>query len=1016
MQLVDMTQELPSPLSQCHSIFRMLDHQIRRARLHSNLGILVSGSSSMCFRFLPEELNVCILSTTKPNVCTAQIITNSTNDSEVTNDKSCTKTCLKNYETLKKQCDDLIYKLNQTEFKADTYKRGLATVEEQLVTYKKNEVLFSEEVAVLFSEEVAVLKREVACKNYEINVLKSEFEKVKQEKKGIEFKIEKFDNASKSLDKLIGGQITDNSKKGLGYHAIPPPHPLIYNGPTKLDLSYFGLDEFKEPEFKGYVPRDSKQESNTIHDQKSDDSKENFDDSFAKEQVLKDISSFVVSPLNINCTHHQRQRRVSGNNYNRLDSNYYAKTTHPSAQRNMPPRAVLLKTSLRPFNIARPVYTAYPKQTVYSARSMTHFSKQAQATIQRPFYKQTTLANRYFHQKANTARPRVVYTARPYIAQVNTVRVKRFNVVKALACWVWRSTRPNGASFVFKRHNYIDARGRSNFKLPDESQILLKFHRKDNMYSFDIKNIVPKEILTCLVAKATLDESLLWHRRLATKDETSEILKNVIKDKENLVDKQVKIIRCDNGTEFRNKVMDDFCKEKGIKREYIVARTPQQNGVAERKNRTLIEATRTMLANSKLPTIFWAEAVSTACYVQNRKDASYFDTPLKDVEDGTHNKDDDKYKSDDDNSSKEVDAAGQHANTISLKVNTGCFELNTVNSLINTASSFDPHSPTDMFKLGASYSLEAYHVEFFNDRDVPEVDLGNIPNLYGVPTTSHTRIHKDHPIEKVIHEVQSSVQTRRITKPTFEKGFLTTVYEVKTYVTLNTYLYACFLSQIEPTSIAKALSDSSWVEVIQEELLQFKLQHVWILVDFPYGKKAIGIKLVFRNKKDERGIVIRNKARLVAQGHRQEEGIDYEEVFAPIATIEAIRLFLAYASFIGFLVYQMDVKSAFLYGTIKEEVYVTQPPGFKDLDHLDKVYKVVKALYGLHQAPRAWHDTLDNYLLSNGFQRGKIDLTFFIKKQRGDILLVQIYVDDIIFGSTNKKLCNAFEKLMKDKF
>nr|GEV23874.1 putative ribonuclease H-like domain-containing protein [Tanacetum cinerariifolium] len=132
------------------------------------------------------------------------------------------------------------------------------------------------------------------------------------------------------------------------------------------------------------------------------------------------------------------------------------------------------------------------------------------------------------------------------------------------------------------------------------------------------------------------------------------------------------------------------------------------------------------------------------------------------------------------------------------------------------------------------------------------------------------------------------------------------------------------------------------------------MQKVWVLVDLPYGKKAIGTKWVYRNKKDERGIVIRNKARLVAQGHTQEEGIDYEEVFAPVARIKAIRLFLAYAFFMGFMVYQMDVKSAFVYGTIEEEVYVCQPPGFEDPDHPDKVYKLVNALYGLHQAPRAW--------------------------------------------------------------
>ncbi|GKD94552.1 putative ribonuclease H-like domain-containing protein [Tanacetum coccineum] len=174
--------------------------------------------------------------------------------------------------------------------------------------------------------------------------------------------------------------------------------------------------------------------------------------------------------------------------------------------------------------------------------------------------------------------------------------------------------------------------------------------------------------------------------------------------------------------------------------------------------------------------------------------------------------------------------------------------------------------------------------------------------------------------------------------------------------------------------------------------------------------------LQFKNKKDERGIVIRNKARLVAQGYTQEEGIDYDEVFAPFARIEAIRLFLPYASFKDFVVYQMDVKSAFLYGKIEEEVYVCQPPGFEDPEFFDRVYKVEKALYGLHQAPRAWYETLSTYLLENGFQRGTIDKTLFIKRVKSDILLVQVYVDDIIFGSTKKELCTEFEKLMHKKF
>ncbi|GJX70709.1 putative ribonuclease H-like domain-containing protein [Tanacetum coccineum] len=180
-----------------------------------------------------------------------------------------------------------------------------------------------------------------------------------------------------------------------------------------------------------------------------------------------------------------------------------------------------------------------------------------------------------------------------------------------------------------------------------------------------------------------------------------------------------------------------------------------------------------------------------------------------------------------------------------------------------------------------------------------------------------------------------------------DKGFLSAIYEGKSHQDLHTCLFVSFLSQEEPKRISQALRDPAWVEAMQEELLQFKLQKVWILVDLPKVYRAIGTKWVYRNKKDERGIVIRNKARLIAQGHTQEEGIYYDEVFVLVARIEAIRILLAYASYMGFMVYQIDVKSAFLYGQIEEEVYVCQPPGFEDPDHPNNVYKVVKALQSL---------------------------------------------------------------------
>nr|GEX71203.1 putative ribonuclease H-like domain-containing protein [Tanacetum cinerariifolium] len=219
-------------------------------------------------------------------------------------------------------------------------------------------------------------------------------------------------------------------------------------------------------------------------------------------------------------------------------------------------------------------------------------------------------------------------------------------------------------------------------------------------------------------------------------------------------------------------------------------------------------------------------------------------------------------------------------------------------------------------------------------------------------------------------------------------------------------------SSTVPTVGQNSLNSTNTFSVAEDIIYSDKEDVVGAEANFNNLKSSIPV----RTKKDERGIVIRNKARLIAQGHTQEEGIDYEEVFSLVVRIEAIRLFLAYASFMGFMVYQMDVNSAFLYGTIKEEVYVFQPSGFEDPKNPDKVYKVVNALYGLHQAPRAWYETLATYLLENRFHRGTIDQTLFIKKQQKDILLVQFYVDDIIFGATNKVLCQSFEKLMKDKF
>nr|GEZ33813.1 retrovirus-related Pol polyprotein from transposon TNT 1-94 [Tanacetum cinerariifolium] len=266
-----------------------------------------------------------------------------------------------------------------------------------------------------------------------------------------------------------------------------------------------------------------------------------------------------------------------------------------------------------------------------------------------------------------------------------------------------------------------------------------------------------------------------------------------------------------------------------------------------------------------------------------------------------------------------------------------------------------------------------------------------------VPTQAPTM--KDHPLEHVIGNPSQSVRTRR-----------------QLELDAEMCMFALTMSRTEPKNIKESMADSAWIESMQEELHQFNRLDVWELVGRLLCKNIINMKWLWKNKRDEENTVIRNKSRLVAKGYAQKEGIDFEESFAPVAQLEDVRLFIAYDAYKSFTVYQMDVKTTFLYGPLKEKVYVNQSDGFVEPYHPDKVYRLKKALYGLKQAPRAWYDELSNFLVSKGFFKGSIDPTLFITKHRGDILLMQIYVDNIIFDSTNPKLSKQFEKLMHSNF
>nr|GEY86326.1 retrovirus-related Pol polyprotein from transposon TNT 1-94 [Tanacetum cinerariifolium] len=228
--------------------------------------------------------------------------------------------------------------------------------------------------------------------------------------------------------------------------------------------------------------------------------------------------------------------------------------------------------------------------------------------------------------------------------------------------------------------------------------------------------------------------------------------------------------------------------------------------------------------------------------------------------------------------------------------------------------------------------------------------------------------------------------------------------------------YDAFLTYVEPKTYKDALTQSCWIEAMQEELNELERLEVWELVPRPDKVMVITLKWIYKVKLDELGGIIKNKACLVAHGYRQEEGIDFEESFAPVTRLETIRIFLAYAAHKNMFVYQMDVKIAFLNGDLREEVYVSQPDGFVDPDNPNHVYKLKKALYGLKQAPRTLYDMLSSFLISQDFSKGSVDPTLFIRRNDNDLLLVQIYVDDIIFAASTPELCDVFAKIMCSKF
>ncbi|GJT40207.1 putative ribonuclease H-like domain-containing protein [Tanacetum coccineum] len=897
----------------------------------------------------------------------------------------------------------LILRFKKSELMVVAYKTGLQSVEERLKFYKKNESVYVERISDL---------------KWDIQVGEITIEELR-----------------KKLEIII-----DNCKKGLGYNAVPPPLTGNFM-PPKPDLSFTGLEEFiNEPVVIKCVVKNSEAKASEAKPK-----------AVMKNNGAKIIEDWVSDSEeeNVDCNY-QRVVKPVWNHAKRVNRQNFAKKTHPCPKKNMVPRAVLMKFGLVLVNTVRQVNVAHSKTTMNAARPKSHFSKTTYSIVKRPFHKKTAFKNSNFNQRVNTAKDKKVWKPKTKVLD--------------------HVSKHNSALITLKKFDYGDVQGRSKSDQevidsgcsrhmtenmsyltdyeeidrgyvafggnPKGGKITGKFPRKNNMYSVDLKNIVPKGGLTCLFAKATSDESKLWHRRLghlnfktmnklvkgnlvrglpsklfendetcvacqkgkqhrascksktensislplhllhmdlfgptfvkslmkkmyclvvtddysrftwvfflASKDETSGILKSFITGIENLVDHKVKVIRCDNGTEFKNKEMNKFCEKNGILRQYSLARTPQQNGLAERRNRTLIKAAKTMLANYKTPTLSFmrpfgylvtilntidhlgkfdgkADEGFFVGYSLNSKAFRVFNSRTRIVKENLHirfsestpndvgsgpdwlfdidaltrtmnyepivvvtqsngfigtkasdnSSDDDGFKPSCDVEKKvnEDPRNGSECNDQKKKDNVNSTNnVNTVSSTVNAAGTNEDNAelPVDL-NMPALEDYSIFDLSSDDQEDGTEADMNNFDTTIQVSPIPTTRVHKDHPLNQVIRDLQSGTQTRNMSKNLKERGFE------------------------EPKKVIHALKDPSWIEAMQEELLQFKLQEVWTLVELPNGKRAIGTKWVFRNKKVERGIVIRNKARLVAQGYTQEEVIDYDEVIAPVARIEAIR-------------------------------------------------------------------------------------------------------------------------------
>ncbi|KAI3813170.1 hypothetical protein L1987_17887 [Smallanthus sonchifolius] len=502
----------------------------------------------------------------------------------------------------------------------------------------------------------------------------------------------------------------------------------------------------------------------------------------------------------------------------------------------------------------------------------------------------------------------------------------------------------------------------------------------------------------------------MWVYFLNSKDQAFETFKEFKQRVENEVGTKLKMLRTNRGGEFTSNEFSQYCKDNGIARQLTAPYSPQQNGVVERRNRTMLSTTRSMLKAMKMPQNFWGEEVRHAIYVLNR-------VPTKALKDSTP------YEA----------LKGRKPNLEYLRI-FGCVAYSKVPS--QHLKKLDDRS-IPMVYLGIEEGSKACrlfdqetkricvsrYVKFvekdsWNWKEYIEEVGSEEPEWvdFAVANKDATNLPKDIEIEPINLDDDLAERSARPFDHTPLQGFRTLTEVTKRAREVEADYKELLLAEEEPRNYKEAAEDGKWIEAMKAELESINKNETWKLTDLPSNHKAIGLKWVFKTKRDASGKITKHKARLVAKGYVQRQGIDFEEVFAPVARIETVRLILAVAAYNEWEVHHLDVKSAFLHGDLMEEVYVSQPEGFVKTGSEGKVYKLSKALYGLRQAPRAWNMKLDHTLKSLGFEKCNLEQAVYTRRNKDSTLLIRVYVDDLIVTGTPKKEIEHFKCQMEEKF